>query len=185
MDIDAFPRIRDLKPSPMINPLVDGKDIMISRRYVRSRVSNDYPAAGNAAVIHTVEERDEAEFVKVFAAGVAASYGLSKTGHRLFIIVLAVYQNTPMTGGFVDSVELFLFDEKLNGLDIGMSATTFNRGMRELLGKMFIYPRTSVSYWINPNLFFKGNRVLFIKEYVRARSNAIDAKPPQKRLLQP
>jgi hypothetical protein len=31
-----------------------------------------------------VEERDDAEFVKVFAAGVAASYCLSKTAQRVF-----------------------------------------------------------------------------------------------------
>lgn len=75
-----------------------------------------------------------------------------------------------------------MIDEKL---DIDMSATMFNRGMRKLLGKMFIYPCTSVSYWINPNLLFKSNRVLFIMEYVRARSNAIDAKVTKKQLLKP
>jgi hypothetical protein len=39
--------------------------------------------------------------------------------------------------------------------------------MRELVDKGFIYPRSPSLYWTNPNLFFKGDRVMFIKEYRR------------------
>jgi hypothetical protein len=38
-------------------------------------------------------------------------------------------------------------------------------------------------YWVNPTLFFKGDRVLFIKEYRRRRAGAsqpevTDIEPP-------
>jgi hypothetical protein len=42
--------------------------------------------------------------------------------------------------------------------------------MRELVDKGFIYPRSPSLYWTNPNLFFKGDRVMFVKEYRRRKS---------------
>jgi hypothetical protein len=57
-------------------------------------------------------------------------------------------------------------------LDVGMSEYTFKRGLRELLDKRFISPKDGVSFWTNPALFFKGDRVMFIKEYRRRKANA-------------
>ena len=78
-----------LQYSPTVNPLVEPQEIRTKRRLVRSGRSEDLvnPATGEisgVAAIHQVEERDDAEFVKVFAAGVAASYDLSKTAQRVF-----------------------------------------------------------------------------------------------------
>ena len=118
-------------------------------------------------MIHTVEEKDDAQFVKVFADGVKAAYGLTRSGARVFQAVLDQYQRTPMNGGYADSVDLFWFDSGLCGCDIGMSEPTFNRGLRELIYRQFLYPRSPSSYWVNPALFFKGSRVAFIREYRR------------------
>jgi hypothetical protein len=122
------------------------------------------------STIHMVEERDDAEFVKVFAAGVAASYDLSRTAQRVFQVVLDQYQRTPMSRGFADYVNLLWFDDGLEGRDVGMSEYTFKRGLRELLDKRFIAAKDGVSFWTNPALFFKGDRVMFIKEYRRRRT---------------
>jgi hypothetical protein len=81
--------------------------------------------------------------------------------------VLAEYERTPMTRGFADTVELFWFGNGLSGRDIGMSEKTFQRGLKELLGKGFLAPKSSSIFWVNPSLFFKGDRVMFIKEYRR------------------
>lgn len=175
MKVETFPRIRDLKMSPDVNPLVDPNDIVVRRKQVRTGVKRGVTQSDNVAVIHTIEERDDAEFVKVFAAGVAASYELSKAGMRVFQTVLAEYERTPMNGGFADAIELYWFGAGLAGRDIGMSEPTFNRGLRELLGKRFLYPRSPGSYWINPSLFFKGNRVMFVREYVRKHATVIAA----------
>ena len=121
------------------------------------------------AAIHQIEERDDAEFVKVFAAGVAASYDLTKTAQRVFQVVIDQYQRTPMSKGYADYVNLFWFGDGIEGRDVGMSEKTFQRGLKELLAKRFIYPKDSASFWTNPALFFKGDRVLFIKEYRRRK----------------
>lgn len=167
--------------SPTKNPLIEAQSIRTKRRLVKSGRSEDLvnPATGEItgiAAIHQIEERDDSEFVKVFAAGVAASYELSKTAQRVFQVVLDQYQKTPMTGGFADSVELFWFGEGIAGCDVGISESTWNRGLRELLEKRFISPKTSSSFWVNPALFFKGDRVMFIKEYRKIRSNKIEGK---------
>lgn len=160
--------------NPVHNPLVEPQQIKTKRRLVKSGRSEDLvnPATGEItgmAAIHQIEERDDAEFVKVFAAGVAATYDLTKTAQRVFQVVLDQYQRTPMTGGFADTVDLFWFGDGIEGRDVGISESTWHRGLRELLDKRFISPKTSASFWVNPALFFKGDRVLFIKEYRRRK----------------
>lgn len=103
-------------------------------------------------IIYAIE-RDDAEFVKVFAAGVAASYSLSKSAQGVFRVVLDLYQDGPENKGNADFVKLSPSGE---GLDIGMARRTFQRGLKELLEKRFIYPRDPASFWLNPAVFIKG-----------------------------
>lgn len=166
-----------LKYSPMVNPLIEPQEIRTKRRLVRSGRSDELvsPATGEVvgiAAIHQVEERDDIEFVKVFAAGVAAGYELTKTAQRVFQVVLDVYQRTPMSRGYADAIELFWFGDGIEGRDVGMSEDTFKKGLRELLDKGFLAPKSPTSFWTNPALFFKGDRVMFIKEYRRRKSYA-------------
>ncbi|CAJ5181384.1 Uncharacterised protein [Burkholderia pseudomallei] len=168
------PNLRNLSFSPEVNPLLEPRKITIKRRYVDSGISRDLIDSDGvvqaATVIRNIEEKDDAEFVKVFAAGVAASYDLSRTGQRVFQAVLDEYQRTPMQGGFADAVYLSWFGEGLSGRDIGMSDKTFQRGLRELLAKAFLAPKLPNVYWVNPALFFKGDRVMFVREYRRRSS---------------
>lgn len=163
-----------LQYSPTVNPLMEPQQIRTRTRLVKSGRSEDLinSATGEivgVSAIHQVQEKDDAEFVKVFAAGVAATYELTRTAQRVFQVVLDQYQRTPMRGGFADAIELFWFGDGIEGRDVGMSEDTFKKGLRELLDKGFLSPKTPNSYWTNPALFFKGDRVLFIKEYRRRR----------------
>ena len=171
--------LRKLDYSPSFNPLMEPQQLKTKRRLVKSGRSEDLvnSATGEItgiAAIHQIEEKDDAEFVKVFAAGVAASYELTKTAQRVFQVVLDQYQRTPMSRGYADYVNLFWFDDGIEGRDVGMSEKTFQRGLKELLEKRFIYPKDSASFWTNPALFFKGDRVLFIKEYRRKKATHQD-----------
>lgn len=157
--------------------MIEAQDIRTKRRLVRSGRSEDLINAATGevtgvAAIHQVEERDDAEFVKVFAAGVAATYELTKTAQRVFQVVLDQYQRTPMTRGFADAIDLFWFGDGIDGRAVDMSEYTFKRGLRELLDKRFLAPKGPSTFWTNPALFFKGDRVMFIREYRRRRSSA-------------
>ena len=172
--------------SPNINPLLEPGVVPIKRKFVRSGLKPEPLMYGDGeiaatSVIKSIEDKDDAQFVKVFAAGIAAAYELTKTGQRVFTKILELYEAEPMTGGFVESVYIAWFGEGLDGKDIGMSKATFDRGLRELLDKKFIAPCRPSVFWVNPSLFFKGDRVLFVKEYVRIRTNQVKTKIEPKR----
>lgn len=175
------PNLRKLEFSPDVNPLVIPTNIDIKKRRVRTGIRQDLvdPSSGEikgVATVHTIEEKDDAEFVKVFAAGVKAIYELSRTASRVFQAILEIYQDEPMKGGFADSVYLAWFDGGLSGKSIGMSDDTFSRGLKELLAKGFLSPRQPNLFWVNPSLFFKGNRVMFLKEYRRRYTSQDEAE---------
>jgi len=166
------PNLRGLSYSPDINPLIDVHEITVKRRRVKTGNNRTLvdPITGElhgVAAIYTVEDKDDAEFVKVFSDGVKAAFGLSKTASRVFQIVLDQYQSTPMHGGYTDSVYLAWFDGGLSGQSIGMTDRTFQTGLKELLAKGFLAPRSPNLFWVNPALFFKGDRVAFVREYRR------------------
>jgi hypothetical protein len=167
--------LRRLEYSPTVNPLVDStRAVKTKRSLVRAGTSKamvdiETGEISQVSIIHQIKEKDDIEFVKVFAAGIAAAYELTKTASRVFQAVLQEYENTPMSGGFVDSVTLFWFDGGLSGVDLGMSEKSFQRGLKELLAKGFLSPKVPNQYWVNPALFFKGDRVRFITEYERKR----------------
>lgn len=171
--------LRKLEFSPKVNPLVEPTQTVVVKsknRYSATAVSRDLMdtetgeiIAATSAIV-TRHEVDDAHFVKVFADGVKAAYGLSKTAHRVFTKVLEIYEKEDMHGGYADSINLAWFDKGLHGEDIGMSQQTFSRGLKELLEKKFLAPKMPNSYWVNPALFFKGDRVAFVREYHRVRS---------------
>lgn len=172
--------LRRLDYSPRENPFMAGAEIRTSTKTVRTRSTpRDLldPETGEvvgATVIHTIEERDEEHFVKVFAEGVRAAFDLTKTGARVFNTVLAEYQAAKMTGGYADSLTLFFFDEGLNGRAIDMSEKSFQRGLKELLAKGFLAPKAPNQFWVNPALFFKGDRVTFAREYRIKSRNVVE-----------
>lgn len=172
--------LRRLNYSPRENPFMAGAEIRTSTKTVRTRSApRDLldPETGEvvgATVIHTIEERDEEHFVKVFAEGVRAAFDLKAPGARVFNLVLAEYQSAKMTGGYADSITLFFFDEGLNGRSIDISEKTFQRGLKELLSKGFLSPKAPNQFWVNPALFFKGDRVTFAREYRKKVRNAVE-----------
>lgn len=168
--------LRKLDYSPLTNPFLEPTTVEIKanakRRYVRTGSSQELvdPETGEVkaiAMIHSVEEKDDESFVKVFADGVKAAFGLQRAGARVFQAVLDTYQKEKMTGGYVAYLTLMWFDNGLNGSAIGMSEFTFQRGLKELLAKNFLTPKMPNQFWVNPALFFKGDRMAFVKEYRR------------------
>ena len=167
------PSLKSLTYSADKNPLLAPAAIQIKKRKVQTGVREERTEEGGTRIsaIHEIIEKDETEFVKVFADGVKAAFGLSRTAYRVFQLVLQKYQDEPMVGGYADSVYLAWFDGGLSGVEVGMTDRTFQTGLRELLGKNFLAPRLPNVFWVNPSLFFKGNRVLFVREYVRRNSS--------------
>lgn len=174
-DMSATINLRKLEYSPLANPLLEPTEVTVKKRYVKTGTSEELVSTltgevRQAAAIYTVDERDDASFVKVFAAGVAAAFDLGRTASRVFQLVLQEYERAPMRQGFAESIELAWFNDGLSGRSVDMSEKTFQRGLKELLAKQFLAPRSPSTFWVNPALFFKGDRVKFITEYRRKGS---------------
>ena len=179
---DQAPSLRKLNAaqSPIINPLIDDETIKLRNRLVRAKGTTTRTLIDAStgemtalSVVHTIEAKDDAHFVKVFSDGITAAFGLTKTAAKVFQAVLRVYEAERMKDGYADSVRLVWFDDQLTGIDVDMSQVTYRRGLKELLLKRFLAPRDGASYWVNPALFFKGDRVAFIREYRRGKNLVI------------
>lgn len=171
------PNLKKLEYSPNINPLVEQNEIQVRQKLVRTRSTpSDLldPETGEiaaATLIHTVETVDDEHFVKVFVDGTKRAFDLSRTASRAFQAILEAYQKEKMSGGYVESVQLYWFGDGLNGEAVNMSEKTFQRGLKELIQKNFLSPKIPNVFWVNPHLFFRGNRVAFMKEYRRKAAN--------------
>jgi len=164
--------LRRLKYSPLENPFMSrGSEIRTRHKTIKTRaarqelVDSETGELVAMSMIHVIEEKDEEHFVKVFADGVRAAFDLSRTGSRVFQTVLGEYQREKMTGGYSDSLTLYWFGDGLSGEKIDMSEKSFQRGLKELIYKEFLKPKLPNQYWVNPALFFKGDRVAFMREY--------------------
>lgn len=187
---DEAPKInlRKLDYSPTKNPLVDPQVIQVKSKWTKTGRSDLLldPKTGEIAqgsVISTLRHVDDAQFVKVFLAGVTAAFALNKTASAVFNLALREYEKMPLTGGYADHINLYphaieVDGEKqymLNDESMGMSVKNFQRGLVFLLANKFLYPKQPHTYWVNPALFFKGDRVQFITEYRRKTTDSISS----------
>lgn len=118
----------------------------------------------NATEISMIKQVDRTEFVKLFSEGVKRFFELSPSGAKLLAYVLRVVQEVPGT----DRISLHFMDymERFPGDENGMRKTTFYRGFTELLSKGFIAQSVVPNiYYINPKLFFNGDRAKFVMDY--------------------
>ena len=169
-------RLDQLEYSPNENPLLKGLSIETrTKKLVKTQLEVPDLNTGetHSSNIFITKELDESQFVKVFSEGIKATYDLTLTAHRVFQAILAEYESTPMTSGYVDCIYLAWFDNGLCGKSIGMIQATYLKGFRELLDKGFMSPRSPNTYWVNPALFFKGDRVRFINEYTVKRQKEL------------
>jgi hypothetical protein len=153
----------------MENPLVEAGEIKSKQKTVRAFGTGSMVdtitgevMAGTAIVVR--KSVDEEHFVKVFAEGVKASFDLKPSGFKVFQLVLKAAQS----GAFgADSIYLY-FMNAVEDPDMPISRQTFHKGLKELIEKKFVAASTQPNiYWINPHLFFKGDRVAFVTEYIR------------------
>lgn len=104
------------------------------------------------------EEVDTTRFVKLFLDGIKQAAGLSKAGMQVFEMVYHQVRANPGT----DEIKLNLYVAK----DHGLSDRTYQRGVRELLEKEFIYRSPSDGvFFVNIRFMFNGDRLAFVRSY--------------------
>lgn len=104
------------------------------------------------------EEVDRTRFVKLFLDGIKQAAGLSKTGIQVFELV---YKEMRLNPGS-DEIKLNQYVAR----DYGISDRTYQRGVRELLEKEFLYRSPSDGvFFVNIRFMFNGDRLAFVKTY--------------------
>ena len=104
------------------------------------------------------EEVDSSRFVKLFLEGIRQAAGLSKTGIQVFEVVYHEMRANPGS----DEIKLNPYVAK----DHGINERTYQRGVRELLEKEFLYRSPSDGvFFVNIRFMFNGDRLAFVRTY--------------------
>jgi len=124
------------------------------------------------------EEVDSSRFVKLFLDGIKQAAGLSKTGIQLFELVYLQMRAKPGS----DEIKLNQYVAK----DHGMSDRTYQRGVRELLEKEFLFRSPSDGvFFVNIRFMFNGDRLAFVRSYHLRDGNRQTELPLAKALALP
>jgi hypothetical protein len=126
--------------------------------------------AGDMAVIGVQKIVDKEEFIKFFGAGIMEVFELTKPAKDVFRAVLGVYlEQKHQPDQMYISYDVIHLD-----YEFSKSRTSYNNGINELCVKGFLAPvqRRENLYWVNPNLFYKGDRLRVVNDYVRAGTKA-------------
>jgi len=155
-----------------INPLVELTKFKVGRRKQHVGVINrellDVKTGEVFAMegVGSVEEVSKEQFVQIYREGIKEMLLLSKSAYRVFSLILDVYENEPVgKKAWTDHLSLFVRNGSIGNIALPMSMQTFNKGLKELLAKKVIAPKTPGVFWVNPHLFFKGDKFQFIKAY--------------------
>lgn len=109
-------------------------------------------------LMHRYKEVDKTTFVKLYTTEISSLFELSKTGLKTFGYVL---NNSEINK---DTIYIFLPD--LIAYAGWTSLKQAYRGLGELIANKIIAMSNRPNIWfINPNIFFNGDRIAFIKEY--------------------
>ena len=116
---------------------------------------------------------DQDEFIKIFEGGISHLFSLSKTAQELFQVVLTIYLDGKFSGE-----RIYLSPKSLSDAGYTRTRATMTNGLNQLLEKRFLARVKDEKhlFWVNPNMFFKGDRMRLIQDF------AIEGTPAAKQL---
>lgn len=120
------------------------------------------------AFIGAQKQIDKEKFVKLFVEQIKVIFNLSSAGIKVFGYFLV-----SATKKISDDEIVFDFDEcvEFTGYSKGNKESIY-KGLRELLENQIIARSKMVNvYFINPAIFFNGDRMVIVNEYIAIRSN--------------
>jgi len=124
------------------------------------------------AQIRRIKTVDSDPFVKLFTSELNRFFDLTPTALRIVTVLLQNIGKIRLGDGDQVYITEKSIGETLeqHGLP-APSAATYYRSIDELIAKGFIAPSTNTPlYYINPAIFFNGDRVRFVTEIRRKRS---------------
>ena len=176
------PRVRTKKENDKLteykmNPFVFEKELKIETktRNLTVRKGTELVNKDNAdesesyfSNIVQKKEVDKEEFIKLFTSQIKVYFDLTKTAHKIFLIILALYQKE------IGKDYVLLTCKKAQNiaktLDFELSSPIFYRGIKELIEKKIIAKSVDkIVFYINPAVFFNGDRARFVTEVIKKK----------------
>lgn len=144
-----------------------------SRSAIMQVIDANSEIVGHTSFIQQIEV-DEQQFTKIYLSQFSAFFNLNTQAIRVFGYVMSKL-NPKQDYFFFDLDECLEYTKYksgqsvYNGLSCLISSEIIARGKKDYI------------YYINPMMFFNGDRVSFTKTYVKAKKNNID--PNQTNIL--
>jgi len=180
------------RTNPFVNDMLQSKEFGEKTRLVRGKKGWATKAAtlfdpetgeviSDQLCLATKQEVDNAQFVKIFVAGLHATFGLSKRGRDAFTALLRMMMdNRYKREDTNDRVMFDIHDAEKYGWRVQRG--TFRSAMNELCHNKFLCPVEGASdwYWTNPTFFHRGDRLVIVSHYINrdAEKMAADSARP-------
>ena len=159
------------------NPFLEGEHGLVYRLPTKQRavaygVEELFDAEGNPApetmTFRKTKRVDSEAFVKIYADGIDLVANVSKGAHKVLMALLRVYRDD--NTNWSDVIHCTFKTAQQFGYQHGES--TWYKAIRELQAKEVIAdnPRGEGWHFLNPSMFYKGDRVALVTDYVRITS---------------
>lgn len=163
------------------NPFVEQSTVTTRRKRTvvvkgnKAIVDGETGQTEDMAEVVMVREVDDQQFVKLFTQNLRVFFDLTPGAMKLLQVVLHQVQRTPNHDQIM--LNLAVVEDYFTRSELElMSKASFHRAIHELLDKKFLAESVVTGlYFINPHLFFNGDRVRFVQEFRRKKANATHA----------
>lgn len=152
------------------------KKVTINSGFV---AKNDTGETTHVAGLHRIEEVDEDQFIKLYTKNLNVFFDLTPASQKLLQCVLKLVQENPRCIGIhLDWIDMLDYSASVG---FKYSRASYHRALHEMLEKGFLAESERSNYfWINPHLFFNGDRMVLVTEY--RKKHRPDATPTPAKL---
>lgn len=187
--VPAVPADFDPKRSYEANPFLEGFAVPVRRKNMVMGESDQVLVSTTTGEVSEVPqitrsvEVDTDKFVKVYTAQLGIFFSLPARAMQLAEVLL--YEMSRLVGTDVVFLNQHAAEKYFARLDRKpMSKQTYHRALNDLLvAGLIAYSDRPGLFFLNPHVFFNGNRVKFVTEYRRRKlSSAALEKAGQARL---
>lgn len=175
-------RKKDVTAYP-VNPFWKPLEVEIGRKRVTIAgnmvMKADTGETTHLAGIHRIEEVDEDQFVKLYTRNMHVFFDLSPGSQKLLQCVLSIVQKRPRCQGIY--LEWLDMEDYATKVGFKYSRSTYHRALHEMIEKGFLAESERSNYfWINPHLFFNGDRMVLVTEYRKKHEKLkVPPSPPE------
>lgn len=170
--LSEFPMHRD---NPFVdNLMVESKRKIIGRVGVGKKaiVNMESGEVESSLVMGISQEVDKEEFVKLYLSSLQIIFGLSKKALKVLSYLINVNEIQK------DTV-LFDMEDCMIHTDYTSKATLIS-GITELLSMQIIARGKAKNlYFINPSVFYRGDRIILVREYKKKKSSKYETPKNQ------